>query len=138
MWSSRLSSRARWLEFRELGSSHSWGKVSAEFYGGDTICIHKEDQPSPVLIIQCKRCTSLDEEGNENLYPFNDSLNGGISQFAAPYLEVSTFARVAFDQLSGRLKVFRRSVFLDKCVEIGCLVEGLCRRMISNSQSCEF
>lgn len=93
------------------------------------MCIHKEDQPSPVLVIQCKRCTSLDEERNENLYPFNDSLDGRICQFAAPYLKVSTSAGVAFDQLSRRLKVFGRSVFLDKCVEIGCLVEGFCRRM---------
>lgn len=91
--------------------------------------IHKENQPSPVLVVQRKRCTSLDEEGNEDLYSFDDPLNSGVSQLAAPYFKVAILARVAFYQLSGWLKVFRRSVFLDMCVEIGCLVKGLCKRM---------
>ena len=141
MWGGVVGQKAvggRVAHYRVGGGSWGWWnwelliareEVLAVVVLAGATYVHKEDEPSPVLVIKCKWGSSLDEEGNEDLYPFDDSLNGGVGQLAAPYLKVSILACVALDQLSGRLEVFGRSVILNMCIESGGLVKGLCRLM---------
>jgi len=91
--------------------------------------VHEEDFPSfdgPFLVVKVERCASFDEERHEDLHALEDPLNRGIFQVAAPYLELSSFARIGVDLLARGLEVLCGCVRLDMRIELRNLVKSSC------------
>lgn len=135
--SSRLLSRERYLCWQTLKAFHSWRcEISTisqlRMRRGQ---LHKKYPPSrqrPFFFTKIKRPSTLDEEGNEYLHSFNEFLDCGIRQLAAPYLKISIATGIALDEISRWLEVFAGG-FLKMRVKVCSAAKGGCEliRLVS-------
>lgn len=70
--------------------------------------LHKKYPPSrqrPFFFTKIQWSSTFNEEGNKYLHSFNEILDCGIRQLAAPYLKFSIATGIALDEISRWLEV---------------------------------